>query len=342
MRVYPFHNLLVPVFIIAGTLNSEISYGQKMVDQILWKNGIGSYNNYIIPPVFATKMGTLMAFCEERGKPFLGRHNISQLPDNTSDSKPYGRMEEMNPDELEEILQKNPVAYVPLGTYEHHGWHLPICFDGIKAHELCMLSAKKTGGAVLPTFFYGTGGGHYDYKFSIIVAENLIKPIIAITLDRLTGQGFKIIVILSGHYPNEQIDMVHNLAQEAQSRFPDVRFIGLPEYEITTPFPGDARGGDHAAKYETSIAMALNPNWVTMDRLTAGRDPSKVTLPETRRDSSPIRDPDNPLYAIGGQDPRITASKKNGEIIVNEVISRLSKMVEQSLTEIKGKSSQRK
>lgn len=85
--------------------------------------------------------------------------------------KPYGQWELTRPDELEAILKSAPVAYVPLGTYEHHGWHLPVCFDGIKAHELCLRMAKRTGGVVLPTFFYGTGGGHIGYKWTIIVTQ---------------------------------------------------------------------------------------------------------------------------------------------------------------------------
>ena len=35
------------------------------------------------------------------------------------------------PRELEEVLAEAPLAFVPLGTYEHHGFHLPVCFDGI-------------------------------------------------------------------------------------------------------------------------------------------------------------------------------------------------------------------
>jgi creatinine amidohydrolase len=68
-------------------------------------------------------------------------------------------MEEMSPDELEAVLREAPVAFVPLGTFEHHGWHLPVCFDGIKAHALCEGVAQRTGGTVLPQFFYGTCGG---------------------------------------------------------------------------------------------------------------------------------------------------------------------------------------
>ena len=84
------------------------------------------------------------------------------------ETRPHGRMEEMSPDELEKVLEQAPIAFVPLGTFEHHGWHLPVCFDGIKAHALCERVAHRTGGTVLPTFFYGTGGGHVGYKWTLM------------------------------------------------------------------------------------------------------------------------------------------------------------------------------
>ena len=250
---------------------------------------------------------------------------------NLLSSKPHGRMEEMRPDQLEEVLEKAPIAFVPLGTFEHHGYHLPVCFDGIKAHALCERVAARTGGAVLPTFFYGTGGGHVGYKWTLIVPEQDITPLLTATFDHLAKQGFKVVVMLTGHYPQEQVGMVHRLAAEAQKRHPKIRFIGLTEPEITTPLSGDRSGGDHAAKYETSIALALNPDWVNMGALTTGRDPSKVVLPDTPRKEGSPYDPLHPLYAIHGQDPRTTASKEIGIKLVNEIVSRLSKMVEEAL-----------
>jgi creatinine amidohydrolase len=243
-------------------------------------------------------------------------------------------MEEMSPDELEAVLAEAPVAFVPLGTYEHHGFHLPVCFDGIKAHALCERVARQTGGTVLPTFFYGTGGGHVGYKWTLMRSEPQITPLIEATLDHLARQGFKVVVVLTGHYPKEQVDMVHRLAQEAQTRHPQVRFIGLTEPEVTTPQPGDAYAGDHAAKYETSIALALNPGWVRLDRLTAGRDPAQVTLPDTPRKDSPTHDPKHPLYAIYGQDPREKASKELGEKLVAEIVRRLAGQVDEALNRV--------
>ena len=239
----------------------------------------------------------------------------------------FGQWEFLHPDEMENILQASPVVYLPLGTFEHHGWHLPVCFDGIKAHAICRRAAEKTGGVVMPTFFYGTGGGHYNYKWTMILPENLIRPILGAILDHLARFGFKVVVLVTGHYPQEQVNMVHELAVEAGQRFPGIRFIGLTEPEITTPLPGDEYAGDHAAKYETSIALSLAPEWVRLDYLQPGREAEKVTLPDTPRGEASMENPAHPLYAIFGEDPRLSASKALGDQLVNEIITRLVELV---------------
>jgi creatinine amidohydrolase len=231
----------------------------------------------------------------------------------------------MHPDELAEIIRQCPIAYVPLGTFEHHGFHLPVCLDGIKAHGLCLRTAERTGGVVMPAFYYGTGGGHTGYPWTIMYPEEHLRPLIAATLDGLARFGFRTVVLMTGHYPAEQVNMVHDLAREAGQRSPDVRFIGLTEPEITTPVPGDAYPGDHAAQYETSIAWALEPEWVQLERLISHGP--EAALPDTPVDSTPMRDPLHPLFAIYGKDPRQYASRELGERLVNEIVDRLAKMV---------------
>jgi sialidase-1 len=70
------HLLPFAVFIIAGMINSEVSDGQKIIDQVLWQKGSGSYNNYRIPSVLVTKKGTILAFCEGREGGDSGDINI--------------------------------------------------------------------------------------------------------------------------------------------------------------------------------------------------------------------------------------------------------------------------
>lgn len=44
--------------------------------------------------------------------------------------------EEMRPEEFLESLNEFPVAYLPLGSLEWHGLHMPLGADGLQAKSL--------------------------------------------------------------------------------------------------------------------------------------------------------------------------------------------------------------
>jgi len=246
----------------------------------------------------------------------------------------HAKYEQTHPDDLQAILEDSPVAYVPLGTYEHHGFHLPVGFDGIKAYELCLRAAERTGGVVMPTLWYGIGGGHVGYKWTLIVEEEHLRPLLATTAERLVAWGAKVVVLYTGHYAGEQVALVRQIAEERAAQHPGARFWGVTDPDITTPLPGDTQRGDHAAKYETSIAMYLRPEWVKLDYLSNKRDPDTVTLPETPRLEGRQYDPSDPLYAVWGDDPATTASAEAGSVIVEEILERLTEGVRERLADL--------
>src|SRR5687768_5802002 len=87
----------------------------------------------------------------------------------TSESAPpvhWRRYEQLRPDELDVLLSSAPVAFWPLGLLEHHGWHLPVGFDGLKAERICIRIAERTRGILLPVMWWGGGGGHGDFKWT--------------------------------------------------------------------------------------------------------------------------------------------------------------------------------
>ena len=63
--------------------------------------------------------------------------------------------EELLPEECVQRIQEMPVAYLPLGTLEWHGPHMPLGADGIQSKELFVRVAEKVGGVVLPMLFMG-------------------------------------------------------------------------------------------------------------------------------------------------------------------------------------------
>ena len=70
--------------------------------------------------------------------------------------------EELLPGEFTERVRKMPAAYLPLGTLEWHGPHMPLGADGIQSRELFVRVAEKAGGVVLPMLFMGPDRAFYD------------------------------------------------------------------------------------------------------------------------------------------------------------------------------------
>ena len=89
--------------------------------------------------------------------PFSGKFVKDADADIMEDLQQRGwkRYEELRPDELAELVQRTPVAFWPLGLIEHHGWHLPVGYDGLKAEQLCRRIATRTGGVILPVMWGG-------------------------------------------------------------------------------------------------------------------------------------------------------------------------------------------
>ena len=63
--------------------------------------------------------------------------------------------QELTPSEFLERLNHAPVAYLPLGTLEFHGDHLPLGSDAIQPLAFFCELAAEIGGIVLPPLFLG-------------------------------------------------------------------------------------------------------------------------------------------------------------------------------------------
>ena len=69
------------------------------------------------------------------------------------------RYSDLLPWEFRQRLAARPVAYLPLGTLEWHGEHLPLGSDAIQSEELMIECAKRFGGIVMPPSSPRAGSG---------------------------------------------------------------------------------------------------------------------------------------------------------------------------------------
>jgi creatinine amidohydrolase len=207
----------------------------------------------------------------------------------------------LSPAELDSALLKFPLAYLPLGSLEYHGPHLPIGLDTLTAHGVCVEAARVTGGVVLPPLYQGIGGEYSSYPWTIMMDSEVgIRSHLIQTLTRLESFGVRGAVLFSGHFAGEQAAMIDTIAADWNAG------AGRSLHVVASAVnrcPTSPVSPDHAGIFETSLLHALRPDLVHLDRLpsTTARpaiDPGGDVMGPQRRD------PSHPLWGIFGPDPR--------------------------------------
>lgn len=210
------------------------------------------------------------------------------------------RLELQPPAAIRQALAASPIIYLPLGTFEWHGEHLPIGLDALKAHGLCLQAAARTGGMVMPPFYYGTGGGHIHYTFTIMLQPEQIAPILDATLLKLAEWGVKKAIMLTGHYPGEQVDMVKDVA--ARWTNPGMSVLALTDAFIAGKVP---LVPDHAGAYETGVYSLITPELIHLEALPPIETHPDYDVPTADFWKHSRHDKDHPLHGIFGADPRV-------------------------------------
>jgi len=212
--------------------------------------------------------------------------------------------EEMFPHEFKTALEHNPLAFLPLGSMEYHGYHNALGLDSLKAWKICQLAAQKIGGIVFPPLYLGVDAWpdidlqkypnkQYDCYH---IDTNLYKQILENYFYRMIRIGFKKIFVLAGHYPNSDIAKIASKEYEKEG----IKFVIVKEPDLIE----DATG-DHAGKWETSLLMALYPNLVDL-KLMEGKE--------------------DRLRAIEGEDP-VFATEKYGSELLDKMVLKIGELV---------------
>jgi len=218
------------------------------------------------------------------------------------------RLEFLRPREIEEARAACATIFQPLGTIEWHGVHNVVGVDAVKAHALCVRAAQKGGGVVSPSLYGGVGGMNEPHTFIMDPEDDVFSKLLRPWLEQLCREmardGFRAIIIFTGHYGAAQQIVVRETAVR-MSRALGIPVLGTPEYWLAL----DAGYmGDHAAWGETSLMMHLFPDTVDLSRL-----------------GSP------PYQGVGGRDPK-ESSAEDGRRLTETIVSRLATLAQKMPT----------
>jgi creatinine amidohydrolase len=221
-------------------------------------------------------------------------------PTHTTGDPHLVQVERMLPHQIEAAIAARRVVYLPLGSIEYHSHHLPLGLDGLTAHGVCTRAAAS-GGVVLPTLWFGTGGTHTAYPWTIMTPTAApLAELVLTTLRRLSDLGVQLCALFTGHFADDQLGLIDTVAADwnATGARPHVLALAVNRTDA-------ALAPDHAGIFETSLLHALAPELVQLHRL-----PSLTELPVDPPDKHGGWDhrhtPGHPLRGVMGPDPRTT------------------------------------
>lgn len=210
------------------------------------------------------------------------------------------QIERLRPEQITAALAQRSLIYLPLGTVEWHCHHLPVGLDALTAQGLCLRAAEQTGGLVWPPLYYGTGGDHGGFPWTVMMPDaSEIETMLRFTLTRLAALQVAEVVLFSGHFADTQLLMIDRIAEtwNAQGRAPQVRAISVNRLSVPELPP------DHAGLFETSLMRAIDPDLVRMAALSDAPDLGSRM------------DPASPLWGIIGADPRDPAPVGDAQLL---------------------------
>jgi len=176
------------------------------------------------------------------------------------------RYELAKPEDYRAAKAAAPIAYVAWGAHEWHCLHNPLGLDALKAHGICLAMCEETGGVVFPPIYCGhqTMKPYAGFDATIEYSRECVQLLATETLDQLADEGFRVIVLVMGHYGPKHVAALQAVIADFNERQDRAFVWGFPDYE---PLKAEGIRGDHAGQTETSFMMLFHPGTVELDRL---------------------------------------------------------------------------
>ena len=179
-------------------------------------------------------------------------------------------LDELSTKEAAKAANASTVIIFPVGSVEEHGEHLPLGTDSFQPEYIALEVAKKTGCLIAPPFRYGICNATRNFLGTLTIKFETLYRFAIDVLSELVRNGFRRIIVLSGHAGNSHMVALRLAAQDIINQNDEskekekVRIMVLSDFDFAeelTPKYADKNDG-HAGTIETSRMMAIKPELI--------------------------------------------------------------------------------
>ena len=171
------------------------------------------------------------------------------------------KLEEMTSAEFAAKVNKDSVVILPIGSIEEHGPHLPLATDCYQPMRIAEMVSKKTGAFVAPFLYYGNCNTTRAFPGTLSISFKALKHFVRDVLSELVRNGFRNIIVLTGHAGQDHMAALRVAAREVV-RESKVKILVFSDYDIIYSKSMLPPEDGHAGMGETSRIMAEKPKLI--------------------------------------------------------------------------------
>ena len=180
------------------------------------------------------------------------------------------------------LINRNPLAVIPIGSTEQHGPHLPNGTDTFIAELIGQDIASKLDGLYVPFGPYGVTPIHAEHPGTISLKRSTFEALLTDIVEELTFMGVETFVFVNWHEGN--IPSMDAVAYTVQKRLGINRVTAQACYVAQRIYK--ELGGEltHGGGIETLGVMAYDADLLRVERVTTATRPvGAEELDEMRR-----------------------------------------------------------
>jgi creatinine amidohydrolase len=235
--------------------------------------------------------------------------------------------DELSMKEAERMAKIGKPIIIPIGSVEEHGDHLPLCTDSIQPEYVALEVARRKRCFVAPPLRYGVCSSARNFPGTVSISFEALHKIVLDVIEEFVRNGFRRILILSGHAGQSHMTALRLAAEEVITKHVHDGADKMPRimvcsdydfaYELKGKYFSDKDG--HAGTIETSRIMSIRPDLV--------KSKGKKSYPQFPRFEI-VADPERyfPAGVIG--DPTAATDKK-GRKINEYIIENVGKLIDE-------------
>ena len=180
------------------------------------------------------------------------------------------QLEELTAVQFKEAVKKSSqTAILPIGVLEKHGPHMPLGTDVYTAREMALRAAEMEYAVVFPWYYFSQINEARHQPGTIAYSPELIWKVLQETLNELSRNGFKKIIIINGHGGNAAFLEYFGISQLSEKRDYALYWY-KPAYDREVIKQAEAVSmhdpvNQHAGNKETSVVKSIVPELVHTD-----------------------------------------------------------------------------